>query len=148
MGAYKVGAGSTFKAGDLVKLSGTANEIINAPDAGVLILGIACDAAVPTDGRATNVGRTILVEEATPDVIFSAQYFGGAPSTNIAIGDKVGVNVTGSVYTVDAAKAAAFVTRGFDDSDQTNAVANVTQNRVLVSILAAASQAAGGDAAG
>lgn len=134
--AFTVAAGATFLRGDPVKLSAVNDEITGVLDSGAAILGIAGDDAVPSDGRVTNIGKLITVSEATPDVVYSCAYVSGI-TADIAIGDKIGLNLTGTVYTVDTSKTDMFITRGLDATDG--------GQRVLVSVLASASQATGGD---
>jgi len=136
-GHYTVAAGATFKRGDPVALNATDDQITGLVDAATAMLGIAGDDAVPTDGRATNIGLKILVYEASPDTIFSANYVSGI-TADIAVGDGIGINLTTTVYTVDIAKADLFVTRGLDATDG--------GQRVLVSVLPAGNQSAGGSA--
>lgn len=132
---YTVAAGATFKYGDPVVASGTNDEITDLADNGAAILGIALADAVPPAPFPTNIGKLIAVAEATPDVIFSAA-LNGAWAADLVL-DNAGVDRTATVYTLDpAAGNSLFQIRGLDTTDA---------SRVLVSVIAATSQAAGAD---
>lgn len=116
---FTVAAAQTFVYGDPVKLTGTNDEIAgSANDDATEALGVALADAVPPSPAPTNVGKLIPVMLFSPNTVFSARTL--ATVTSDLVGDSFGIDLTSSVYSVEAEATANqqfFTCVGTDTTD-------------------------------